>query len=133
HLELRETVQLETHRAALLKIVELLMDPENGVIATKEESEIVGHSVVHARDKSSANVERDSLLKDEIRRFTSLAPLHNPPNLEGIEVGEEIFPRSRHLAVFDTGFHRTIPEVAKKYAIPDYLYSREGIQVYGFH
>ena len=133
HHELRETVQLETHRAALLKIVEMLLDPENGVIATKDEIEVVGHRVVHGGDKFSGTVEIDSQVKDEIRRFTSLAPLHNPPNLEGIEVGEEIFPRSRHLAVFDTGFHRTIPDVARKYAIPDYLYSREGIQVYGFH
>lgn len=131
--DVRESLRLPSHRAALRHIVELLLDKEWGVISAKDEIQIVGHRVVHGGDQYSGTTVIGEDVKDEIRRFASLAPLHNPPNLEGIEVAGEIFPRSRHLAVFDTGFHRTIPEVARKYAIPEKFFRENGIQVYGFH
>ncbi len=62
-----------------------------------------------------------------------MAPLHNPANLEGIEVAEEIFPNAKQVAVFDTAFHQSIPEVAYKYAIPNEFLSKKHIRLYGFH
>jgi acetate kinase len=62
-----------------------------------------------------------------------LAPLHNPPNLVGIEVAEKIFPDAKQVAVFDTAFHQSIPEKAHRYAIPKELYEKEHIRLYGFH
>ncbi len=62
----------------------------------------------------------------------SLAPLHNPPNLTGIETAENIFSNARQVAIFDTAFHQTIPEKNHRYAIPDKFY-RQGIRKYGFH
>lgn len=131
--EIHESLSLPTHRAALHHLVEMLLDEEWGVIDSRDEIQIVGHRVVHGGDQYSGTMVIDEDVKEEIRRFASLAPLHNPPNLEGIEVAGEMFPRSRHVAVFDTGFHRTIPEVARKYAIPEKYYTEHGIQVYGFH
>lgn len=131
--EVKEETQLNNHRGALQRVVELLMDDQVGVISVKEEIEIVGHRVVHGGGKFSEPVDIDDYVKQEIRQFASLAPLHNPPNLVGIEVAGEVFPSSRHVAVFDTGFHGTIPEVARRYAVPDFMYRDLGIQVYGFH
>lgn len=131
--EVNETMELKTHRAALTKVVELLLDPDIGVITTKEDIRLFGHRVVHGGDRFSGTVRIDEAVRNEIRRFASLAPLHNPPNLEGIEVAEEVFPDSPHFAVFDTGFHQTIPAMARRYAVPDFVYSEYGVQVYGFH
>lgn len=133
HADIQEVFDLKNHRTGLEKIVEFLLDPEIGVIQSKDEIEIVGHRVVHGGSNFSDTTEINSSVKEEIRDFSALAPLHNPPNLEGILVAEEIFPLAKQVAVFDTAFHRTIPEKAKKYAIPDNLYTEHGIQVYGFH
>lgn len=132
-VDIQQTFDLKNHREGLKKIVEFLLDPEIGVIKSKEEIEIVGHRVVHGGPTFSDTTEINSRVKEEIRNFAALAPLHNPPNLEGILVAEEIFPSAKQVAVFDTAFHVTIPEKAKKYAIPDNLYTEHGIQVYGFH
>ena len=129
----RESIQLKSHRAALQKIVEWLLNPDWHLIQTKEEIKIVGHRVVHGGDRFSGTTPIDEAVIDEVRRFSDLAPLHNPSNLEGIEVAGEIFPHSLHYAVFDTGFHQTIPEVARRYAIPSQFLTQHGIQVYGFH
>ncbi|MBY5959002.1 acetate kinase [Membranicola marinus] len=124
---------LKNHRQGLEKVVEILMDSEVGVIARKEEIEVVGHRVVHGGKTFSETVEINGGVKKEIEEFSTLAPLHNPPNLEGILVAEELFPQATQIAVFDTAFHRSIPQKAKRYAIPDPLYVEHGIQVYGFH
>ena len=63
----------------------------------------------------------------------SLAPQHNPPNYEGIVVAENIFPEAKQIAVFDTAFHQSIPEVAYKYAIPNEFLTEKHIRLYGFH
>jgi len=70
---------------------------------------------------------------EQIKELSSLAPLHNPANLEGIEVAEDIFPNAKQVAVFDTAFLQSIPEVAYKYAIPNEFLTKHHIRVYGFH
>src|SRR5690554_2789034 len=129
---LQQIDTIKTHSEGLQKIVELLLDPENAVIKNTNEVEAVGHRVVHGGSSFSNTTLITAEVKQEIQKYAPLAPLHNPGNLEGILVAEEFFPLAKQVAVFDTAFHYTIPEKAKKYAIPNTLYE-EGVQVYGFH
>jgi acetate kinase len=93
----------------------------------------VGHRVVHGGDSFSAPSLITEEVKEQIRACIPLAPLHNPHNLEGIAISEILFPAAAQVAVFDTAFHQTIPEKARKYAIPLSFYNDQGIKVYGFH
>lgn len=92
----------------------------------------VGHRVVHGGAKYSQPVVVDSLVEKEIELLCSLAPLHNPKNLEGIRLMRKMLPDIPQVAVFDTAFHRTIPAVAKTYPIPE-DWRKQGIERYGFH
>ena len=128
-----EEMPVKDHSVGLKEVTKKLMDPENGVIANAEDIAAVGHRVVHGGASFSNTIVIDQKVKDKIRDLFSLAPLHNPANLKGIEVAEEIFPKAKQIAVFDTAFHQTIPGKANHYAIPHELYEKEKIQVYGFH
>src|SRR5690554_4341445 len=130
---LQQIHNIKTHNQGLHKIVELLLDPEIGVLKSTDEIEVVGHRVVHGGNSFSATALITEEVKKEIQEYAPLAPLHNPGNLEGILVSEEFFPLAIQVAVFDTAFHQTIPEKAKKYAISNELYEEQNIQVYGFH
>lgn len=130
---LEQTHTIESHKQGLKRVVALLLDPEIGVIAHTNEIEVVGHRVVHGGNSFSDTTLITSEVKEKIQEYAALAPLHNPGNLEGILVSEEIFPLAKQVVVFDTAFHQTIPEKAKRYAIPMSLYEEHGIQVYGFH
>jgi acetate kinase len=122
-----------THKGALERIAELLRDPTLGGIRSGEDLAAVGHRVVHGGDRFSTTTEIDEEVKKQIRDLSRLAPLHNPPNLEGILLAESLFPGVIQVAVFDTAFHQTIPLKARKYAIPNPLFRDHGVQVYGFH
>jgi acetate kinase len=129
----QRTERIPTHKEGLKKIVEWLLDPEKGVIKDKNEIEVVGHRVVHGGNSFSNISLINAEVKEEIQAFSALAPLHNPNNFEGIIIAEKLFPSAKQVAVFDTAFHQTIPEKAKKYAIPNSFYEDHNIQVYGFH
>jgi acetate kinase len=93
----------------------------------------VGHRVVHGGDKYSAPaLVTDDVIAD-IGRAADLAPLHNPYNLLGLEAARRAFPGVPQVAVFDTAFHATMPQVAHLYAIPYHLYHSQRIRRYGFH
>lgn len=92
----------------------------------------VAHRVVHGGDKFKIPTLITKEVKDVIRDLIKLAPLHNPANLRGIEIMQQLFPNTPQVAVFDTAFHSQIPEVASTYALPQYL-REEGIKRYGFH
>ena len=125
-------LKIADHAHGLKQVVDLLMDKNLGVISKVEEIDVIGHRVVHGgKDFVSTTLINDEV-KDKIRDLFSLAPLHNPPNLKGIEVAEEVFPHAKQIAVFDTSFHQTLPEVAFTYAIPK-EFTNQGIRVYGFH
>lgn len=126
-------LEVKDHAVALKAITDYLMDSEKGVIKNKDEIAAVGHRVVHGGDVFTKTVFINKEVKEKIKEYFSLAPLHNPPNLKGIEVAEELFPNSKQIAVFDTAFHRTIPRKAAQYAIPNEFYEKNHIQVYGFH
>ncbi|MDQ7907236.1 acetate kinase [Phytohabitans sp. ZYX-F-186] len=93
----------------------------------------VGHRVVHGGASfSEPTLVTDEVLKD-IRQLIPLAPLHNPANLAGVEVARKLLPGVPQVAVFDTAFHRTLPEEAARYAIDGELADRYGVRRYGFH
>ena len=131
--KIEETLAIPNHKTGLEKISHLLMDEKVGVIKSTHEIHAVGHRVVHGGSSFTNTVVINEEVKDKIKQLFELAPLHNPANLEGINVAEEIFDSAKQVAVFDTAFHQTIPVVAHKYALPNYLLTENKIRVYGFH
>lgn len=130
---INETTNIKSYNDGLQKIADLLRDPESGVIKDTNDIHVVGHRVVHGGNSFSDTTLITPEVKQEIKKFSSLAPLHNPNNLEGIIVAEELFRQASQVAVFDTAFHQSIPQKARRYAIPNHLTDEHGIQLYGFH
>ena len=93
----------------------------------------VGHRVVHGGDRYKSSVLVDTQVLDAIRDLIPIAPLHNPPNLTGLEACMQMLPGVPQVAVFDTAFHESMPESAYRYAIPAEWYTRYGVRKYGFH
>lgn len=131
--KIEESLPIPNHKIGLQKIARLLMDEKVGVIKSTKEINAVGHRVVHGGSNFSNTTIIDNDVKEKIKQLFDLAPLHNPANFEGIIVAEEIFDAAVQVAVFDTAFHQTIPVVAHKYAVPNYLLTENKIRVYGFH
>ena len=132
-VKVEEALSIPDHKMGLEKIANLLMDGQIGVINSNDEIQAVGHRVVHGGSSFSNTVIITDEVKDKIKQLFELAPLHNPANLEGIIVASTIFSQARQVAVFDTAFHQTIPEIAHKYALPNYLLTENKIRLYGFH
>jgi len=128
-----ETVPIEDHAAGLLRIVEILTHPEHGVIRDKSEITAVGHRVVHGGEQFQTSTFIDENVIHAVKTNIPLAPLHNPPNLTGIEVAKSIFPDAPQVAVFDTAFHQSLPQKAYLYALPYNLYLNNRVRRYGFH
>ncbi|MCD4664573.1 MAG: acetate kinase [Bacteroidales bacterium] len=128
-----ENKAIADHKEGLSRIVDLLMETEKGAIKNKSEIRAIGHRVVHGGEafQSSTIITQEVIaaLKENI----PLAPLHNPPNLMGIEVAASIFPDAIQVGVFDTAFHQTLPPKAYIYALPYELYEKNKIRRYGFH
>jgi acetate kinase len=95
--------------------------------------DVVGHRVVHGGARFREPVVIDDAVLAEIRELSDLAPLHNPPNLEGIEAAREVLPSVPHVAVFDTAFFATLSPAAYRYAIARELEEELGLRKYGFH
>lgn len=131
--EFKKLLAIPNHQIGLEEVARMLLDKEKGVLANANEIVAVGHRVVHGGSVFTKTTLISDEVKKVIRSLFSLAPLHNPPNLMGIEVAEKVFPTAKQVAVFDTAFHQTMPEVAHRYAIPNELYNKEHIRVYGFH
>ncbi|EAR00076.1 acetate/propionate family kinase [Maribacter sp. HTCC2170] len=129
----KKKLPINDHKEGLIKISNVLLDVENGILKSTEEIEAVGHRVVHGGNAFSETTLVNKEVKRIIKENFSLAPLHNPHNLLGIEIAEQIFSNSKQIAVFDTAFHQSIPTKVRKYAIPNKFYEENGIQLYGFH
>ncbi|MDO5715110.1 MAG: acetate kinase [Tissierellia bacterium] len=124
---------LENHKEALKLVIQSLTDVEYGAISSLEEIAAVGHRVVHGgEDFSDAVIIDDRVLK-AIEKNAELAPLHNPPNIMGIKACMKLLPEVPEVAVFDTAFHQTMPEVNYLYALPYEYYEKYRIRKYGFH
>ena len=122
-----------THADGMAKVAEVLMNQElGGVISDKAEIVVIGHRVLMGGpDYQEALVTEE--VKQVIKDYIPLGPLHNPANLTGIEAMEKLFPGVPNVAVFDTGFHATMPDYAYTYAIPKALAEKYHIRRYGFH
>lgn len=126
-------ISIPDHSVGLQVVAGFLADPQIGVISNPDEVEVVGHRVVHGGEKFASTQLISDEVKQKIKELFPLAPLHNPANYLGIEVAEKIFKKARQVAVFDTAFHQTQPEVAYRMAIPNEFYKKHGIRNYGFH
>jgi acetate kinase len=125
--------KISTHEVGMKRVASLLTDIQFGVITNTSDVKLVGHRVVLGGEKFSTTSIITSEVKNAIEKLSVIAPLHNPPNLTGIHVAEQIFSEALQVAVFDTSFHHTLPEYAYRYALPNYFYTEHGIRVYGFH
>ncbi|MBR1952268.1 MAG: acetate/propionate family kinase, partial [Lentisphaeria bacterium] len=126
-------IPVKDHAEAVSRICEKLTDPEIGVIKSLGEISAVGHRVLHGGEKITAPMLITEEVKDVIRECFPLGPLHNPPNLAGIEACEKAMPGVPNVGVFDTQFHQTMAPEAYLYAIPYDYYKQYGIRKYGFH
>ena len=126
-------IDFKNHKEALTKVLQLLTSKEQGVLKSLNEIHAVGHRVVHGGEKYSKAVLIDEDVKKSIKELSSLAPLHNPANLIGIEICEDIMKNTPMVALFDTAFHQSMNKEEYLYAIPYELYKENGIRKYGFH
>ena len=124
---------MKNHKEAIQQVISALTDEEIGVIKDMSEISAVGHRIVHGGEKFHDSVLIDEKVIEAIRECIDLAPLHNPPNIIGIEACQHIMPGVPMVAVFDTSFHQTLPKYAYLYALPYEIYEKYGIRKYGFH
>lgn len=126
-------IKAENHTAAVEAVEKALIDPKTGLFKDKIEVDAVGHRVVHGGEKFSKSALITKGVKEVITDCFEIAPLHNPPNMAGIEACEKIFKDVPQVAVFDTAFHQTMTKQAYIYGLPYELYERYHIRKYGFH
>ncbi len=127
------TTPMKNHKDAIAHVIETLLDDVQGVIKSMDEIGAVGHRVVHGGEKYSTSVIIDDEVMKDLEEFSVLAPLHNPPNIIGINACKDLMPETTMVAVFDTAFHQTMPEKAFLYGLPYELYKENHIRKYGFH
>jgi acetate kinase len=131
--KLEREVAAAHHTAGMKIVLEALVDPQAGVLQSVREIDGVGHRVVHGGEEMTRSVRIDEKVLAVIRHNAELAPLHNPPNLMGIEAAMAAIPDVAHVAVFDTAFLSTLSPVAYRYAVPHEWYERHRVRRYGFH
>ena len=129
----KSEIAMPTHTEAINAVLAALTNEKSGVIKSLSEVGAVGHRVVHGGEKFTSSC----LINDEsmkaIEECNDLAPLHNPANLIGIRACQELMPGVPMVAVFDTAFHQTMPDVAYTYGIPYEYYEKYKVRRYGFH
>ena len=127
-------VAMPTHSEAIQAVLNALVDPDNGVIASMKEIDAVGHRVVHGGETFACSVKIDDKVMAALEECIPLAPLHNPANITGIKACQAVMgPDVPQVAVFDTAFHQTMPPVAYTYALPYEYYEKDKVRRYGFH
>ncbi len=126
-------IHMNNHAEAIKLVLDTLTSPENGVIASLSEISAVGHRVLHGGEKFSGSVIINDGVIAAIEECCELGPLHNPHNLTGIRACEKMMPGVPQVAVFDTGFHQTMPDYAYLYPLPYRYYEKYHIRRYGFH
>ncbi|MGB8959307.1 MAG: acetate kinase [Candidatus Aminicenantales bacterium] len=133
----REPIRIDhecpTHREAIKLIIDTLLDPKIGVLADLKEISAVGHRVVHGGEKFTKSVQITPETLATFKSLFGLAPLHNPPNVLGIEAAMDVLPNVPHVAIMDTAWHQTMPGSSYMYALPYEWYEKYGVRRYGFH
>ncbi len=127
------SVQAADHQQAMKVILAILADAHVGAVKDAAEIQAVGHRVVHGGEEFTGSVKIDEAVLKSIERFADLAPLHNPPNLTGIQAARQALPNAVQVACFDTAFHATIPQTAYLYGLPYEIYEKYRVRRYGFH
>jgi acetate kinase len=129
----REESECPDHQVAIDFIIKTLSDPKHGVLTDINQISAIGHRVVHGGEKFTCSVMIDEQVLNAVKEVQHLAPLHNPPNIAGIEAAQALLPNVPHVAIFDTAFHQTMPEHAYLYPLPYEWYKQYGVRRYGFH
>src|SRR6476661_780469 len=131
--QIREELKLEKHADAVARILDDLQAGASAALQSPDALRAVGHRVVHGGDRYTSAVRINAEVKRTIEELTELAPLHNPPSLEGINAVEQALPKVPQIAAFDTAFHSTLSEAARTYPLPQKWTRQWGIRRYGFH
>lgn len=124
---------MENHKVALEYVIQSISHPEYGAVKSMNEIDAVGHRVVHGGEKFSSSVLIDDEVMKAISECVDLAPLHNPPNITGINACRELMKDTPMVAVFDTAFHQTMPQASYIYSLPYEYYEKYKVRRYGFH
>ncbi|MFA6074446.1 MAG: acetate kinase [Negativicutes bacterium] len=127
------TADIPNHAVALQMVTDALVNEEHGVIKSMDEISAIGHRVVHGGEKFASSVLVTSEVMRALEECVEMAPLHNPPNIVGINACKELMPKVPQVGVFDTAFHQTMPKAAFLYGLPYEAYTDYGIRRYGFH
>lgn len=124
---------IKNHSIAIKMVVDALINPEHGVITSMQEITAVGHRVVHGAEKFASSVLITPEVMQALEECIEMAPLHNPPNILGINACAELMPGVAQVGVFDTAFHQTMPKKAYIYGLPYEAYEKHRVRRYGFH
>ena len=128
-----QILSISDHEAAIRIVLDTLTDVGHGIVRSFEEIHAVGHRVVHAGERYAASAMITPDVIDALEECIPLAPLHNPPNILGIQAAQTVFPNLPMVAVFDTAFHQTMPDSSFIYPLPYSMYEDLKIRRYGFH
>ncbi|MFA6317993.1 MAG: acetate kinase, partial [Elusimicrobiota bacterium] len=131
--DLKITQECPDHKVAIKLIMDTLVHKDHGVLDDVKNITAVGHRVVHGGEKFAKSVLIDKETLDTFRKLSDLAPLHNPPNILGIEAAQALMPNIPHMAIMDTAWHQTMPRQSYMYALPYSWYEKYGVRRYGFH
>ena len=131
--EVASSQSMPTHTEAIQLVIDSLLDPEMGVVASLNEIHAIGHRVAHGGEKFTSSILITDEVLSDLESCNELAPLHNPVNLVGIHSCRELLPGVPMVIVFDTAFHQSIPEKAFLYGLPYRYYEEYKVRRYGFH
>ncbi len=126
-------VPMDNHKMAIDLVLKTLTDVNEGVVTSVDEIDAVGHRVVHGGEYFPDSVVVDADVITKLEELSALAPLHNPANIMGIKVMQELLPTKKNVAVFDTAFHQTMEPKAYMYPLPYADYEDFKVRKYGFH
>ncbi len=124
--------EIKNHNDAIQMVLEALTDAKHGVVKSLEEIDAVGHRVLHGGEKFADPVLVDEQVIHDLEAIVDLGPLHMPANISGIKACQQAMPVPQ-VAVFDTGFHQTMPPKAYLYGLPYEVYEKHKVRRYGFH
>ena len=124
---------MPTHKEGIQMVLDALVNPKTGAVKSLSEIDAVGHRVVHGGEKFAQSVVLNEEVLAKVEECNELAPLHNPANLIGIRVCQELMPGVPMVGVFDTAFHQTMPQKAYLYGLPYEYYEKYKLRRYGFH
>ena len=127
------SADINNHSVGIQMVLEALTDSNHGVIKSMKEISAVGHRVVHGGEKFAGSVLITQEVMDALEECIEMAPLHNPPNIMGINACAQLMPNVPQVGVFDTAFHQTMPKQAFLYGLPYDAYKKYGVRRYGFH